>query len=172
MDCIQFFTVPIWTVCSVFNAYNLKSLLGPKITLAKIITSRFFGVFSQVVFHLLQSSPKRRRKDFVDKSTPNSQNELNLLHRIFENFYKKFYYPIHNNSNKQIASTLHPSICECYKLPIESHRKPGFQSLHLHTFQSSKRKRSRAISLSNILLRMIPNIRKFQKNLPSTRIKH
>ena len=39
---------------SAFNTYNLKSLLGPKITLAKIITSGFFGVFSQTILHVLQ----------------------------------------------------------------------------------------------------------------------
>ena len=34
------------------------------------------------------------------------------------------------------------------RLPIESHRIPKFQSLHLHTFDHKKRKRSCAISLS------------------------
>ena len=32
---------------SAFNTYNLKSLLGPNIALAKIITSGFFVVFNQ-----------------------------------------------------------------------------------------------------------------------------
>ena len=56
-------------VHSAFNTYNLKSLLGPNIILAKIITFRFFGVFSQTIFHVLQSdstqykppSPEKRR---------------------------------------------------------------------------------------------------------------
>ena len=90
---------------SALNRYNLKSLLGPNITLTKIITSGFFGVFSQTIFHVLQSdsiqykppSPKRRRKHSVDSCTPRSQNELNLLHRKFENFYKKFLSPVHHN---------------------------------------------------------------------------
>ena len=54
---------------SAFNAYNLKSFLGPNITLAKIITSGFFGQFSQTIFHDLQAdsshykppSPKKRQ---------------------------------------------------------------------------------------------------------------
>ena len=37
------------------NTYNLKTLLGPNITLAKIITSGFFGIFSQTIFHVLQA---------------------------------------------------------------------------------------------------------------------
>ena len=69
-----------------FNTYNLKSLLGPNITLAKIITSGFFGVFSQTVFHVLQSdstqyepqSPKKKGRHSVDSCTPNAHNELNL----------------------------------------------------------------------------------------------
>ena len=40
---------------SAINTYNLKSLLDPNIKLAKIITSGFFGVFSQTIFHVLQS---------------------------------------------------------------------------------------------------------------------
>ena len=58
--------VIIWTVFnllqylsglfrSAFKTYNLKSFLGPNITLAKIITSGLFGVFSQTIFHVLQS---------------------------------------------------------------------------------------------------------------------
>ena len=86
---------------SAYNAYILKSLLGPNTRLAKIITSIFFGVFSQTIFHVLQSdstqykpsSPRIRRKHFVDSCTPHSQIELNLLHKNFENFYKKFYSP-------------------------------------------------------------------------------
>ena len=91
---------------SALNTYNLQSLLGPNITLAKIFTSGFFGVFSQTIFHVLQSdstqykqpSPKKRLKHSVDSCTPHSQNELNLLHRKFENFYKKFSSPFTNFS--------------------------------------------------------------------------
>ena len=123
----------IWTVfnflqcffglfCSAFNTYNLISLLGSNITLAKIITSGFFGVFSQTIFHVLQSdsthykppSPKKRRRHSIDSCTPHSQHELNLLHKKFENFYKKFSSPAHNNSNKRHTSTLPASIYQCY----------------------------------------------------------
>ena len=82
--------------CSRFNAYNLESLLGLNITLAKIITSGFCGVFSKTIFRLLQSdstqykppSPKKRGNHSVDSCTPHSQTELNLLHRNFENFLR------------------------------------------------------------------------------------
>ena len=87
----------IWTVFNVlqclfgllrsaFNTYNLKSLLRPNITLAKITTSGSFGVFSQTIFHVLQSDstqykpplPKKRRRHSIDSCTPHSQHELNL----------------------------------------------------------------------------------------------
>ena len=77
----------IWTVFlqrffglfrSALNIYNLKSLLGPNITLAKIISSGFCGVFSQTIFQVLQSdstqyrppSPKKRRRHSIDSCTP------------------------------------------------------------------------------------------------------
>ena len=55
---------------SAFNTYNLKSFFRTNITLAKTIISGIFGVFSQTIFHVLQSnstqykppSPKRRRR--------------------------------------------------------------------------------------------------------------
>ena len=60
---------------SPFNAYNLRSLLGPIITLAEIITSGFCGIVSQSIFHVLQSdttpykppSPKRRNTLLIVK---------------------------------------------------------------------------------------------------------
>ena len=69
MDCIYFLQRLFGLFRSAFNTYNLKSLLGHNITLAKIITSGFFGVFSQTIFLVLQSdstqnkppSPNRRR---------------------------------------------------------------------------------------------------------------
>ena len=133
-----------------------KQQLGPNITLAKIITSGFFGVFSQAMFLVLKCdflqykppSPKKGRKHSVDSKTPHSQTELNLSHRTVENFYEKFSSPVHNKSNKQKTFTLPTSIYDCYDLPIVSHKKLDFRSLHLHTFQSNKRKRSRGISLS------------------------
>ena len=56
---------------SAFNTSNLKSLLRPNITLAKIINSGFFGVFSQPIFHVLQSystqyKPPSFKKNNVD----------------------------------------------------------------------------------------------------------
>ena len=124
--------------------------------MAKIITSGFFGIFSPTIFHVLRSdskqykppAPKKRRKNSVESCTPHSHNELNLLHKKFENVYKKFSPPVHNNSNKLHNSTLPTSIYQCYDLPIESHKKPHFQSLQLQTFQPGKRKRSHGISLS------------------------
>ena len=103
---------------SAFNANNLKSLLGPNITLAEIFTSGFFGVFSRTIFHVLQSyttqykplSPKKKRKQSVDSSTPHSQNELSLLHRKIGNFYQKFSSPVHKNSSRHRASTLPPPL--------------------------------------------------------------
>ena len=183
----------IWTVfnfiqcifglfSSVLNTCNLKSLLEPNITLAKIITSGFFGLFSQTILHVLQSdstknkppSTKRRRKHSVDSCTPNSKNDLNLLHRKFENSYTKFSSPVHNNSNKRHTATLPTTIYQCYETPIETHRKPDFQSLHLHTFHPNKRKRSNAISLSKDSFEDDPDYQETPKelilNLPSTRI--
>ena len=124
--------------------------------MAKIITSGFFGIFSQAIFHELQSdstqykppSPKKRRRHSVDSCTPQSHNELNLLHKKFENFYKKFSSPVHNNSNKYYTSTLPTSIYQCYKTPKESHKTPDSQSLKLHTFYPNKRKRSHGVSVS------------------------
>ena len=117
--------------------------------MAKITTSGFFGVFSQTIFHVLQSystqykppSPKKRRSHSIDSCTPDSQHELNLLHKKFENFYKKMYSPVHNNSNKRHISTLPASIYQGYETPIDSRTKPDFQSPRLHTFQPNKRKR-------------------------------
>ena len=63
---------------SAFNTLNQKSLLEPNIILDKIITSGFFGVFSQKMFHVLQSdftqykppSLKKRRRHSIDSCTP------------------------------------------------------------------------------------------------------
>ena len=164
-----------------FNTYNLKSLLGSNITLANIITSGFFGVFSQTIFHVLQSdstqykpiSPKKRRRHPIDSCTPHSQHELNFLRKNFKNFYKKFFSPVHNNSNKRHTSTLPASIYQCYETAIDSRTKPGFQSLQLHTFQPNKRKRSHGISLSRDSLDKDPDYQEIPEelflNLPSTR---
>ena len=119
----------IWTVFNllqfifglfrnVLNTYNLKTLLGPNITLAKIITSGFFGIFSQTIFHVLQAdsthykppSPKKQHRRSVDSGIPHVQNELNSIHIKTEKFYKKFSSPVHNNSNKNQTSTLPVSI--------------------------------------------------------------
>ena len=89
---------------------------------------------------------------------------MNLLHKKFENFYKKISSPVQNNSNKRHYSTLPASIYQCYETPIDSRTKPGFRSLQLHTFQPNKRKRSRGISLSRDSFEMILTIRNFQKN--------
>ena len=174
----------IWTVfnllqcifglfCSALNTYNLKSLLGPNITLAKIITSGFFGVFSQTIFHVLQSdstqnkppSPKRRRRHSISSCTPHSHNELNLLHKKFENLYKKSSSPAHNNSNEHNTSPLLNSIYQCYETPIDSRTKADFQSLHLHTVQPNKRKRSRGISLSQDLFENDSDYQEIPKDL-------
>ena len=52
--------------------------------------------------------------------------------------------------------------------------KPDFQSLHLHTFQPIKRKRSRGTSLSRDSLDKDPDYQEIPEelflNLPSTRI--
>ena len=123
-----------------FNAYNLKALLAPNITLAKIITSGLFGVFSQTIFHVLQSDfsqykplSTKKRTHSVYSNTTQSQIELNLLHKQFENFYRKFSSPVHNNSNKNKTSTLPTSFNECYDVPKTSHNKLDFHSLHLQT---------------------------------------
>ena len=63
-------------------------------------------------------------------------------------FYLWVSSPVQNNSNKHRASILPTSIFECYELQVEPHNKPEFQSLHIHTFHPSKRKRLRVISLS------------------------
>ena len=155
------------------NTYNLKSLLGLNITLAKIITSGFLGVFSETIFHLLQSdstqykppSPERRRRHSIDSCTPHSQHKLKLLHKKFENFYKQFSSPVHNNSNKRHTATLPASIYQCYETPTNSHMKPDFQSLHLHTFQPNKRKHSRGTSLSRDSLDKDPDYQEIPEDL-------
>ena len=141
---------------SAFNTYISKSFFGPSITLATIIFSGFFGVFMRTIFLVLQSdstqyktpSHKKRRKHAVDSCTPHSQHELNLLHKKFENFLKKFSSPIHNNSNKRHTPTLPVSVYQCYETPIDSDMKPDFQSLQFQTFQCNKLEPSRGISLS------------------------
>ena len=149
--------------------------------MAKFITSGFFGVFSQTLFHVLQSDstlykpplPQKKRRHSVDSCTPHSHNELNLLHNKFENFYKIFASPVHNNSNKHPTSTLPTSIYQRYELPIDSHKKPDFQSLQLNTFHPNKRKRSHGISHSRDFFDDDPDYQKIPEeltlNLPSTR---
>ena len=87
-------------------------------------------------------------------------------------FYKKFISPVHNNSNKRHTSTLPASIYQCYEKPIDSRMKSDFQSLHLHTFQPNKRKRSRGISLSSDSLDRDPDYQEISEelflNLPCT----
>ena len=86
------------------------------------------------------------------ENPPHSENGMNLLHKKFENFYKKF-----NKSNKHRASTLPTSKYECYEQPVEIHRKIDFQSLHLHTFYSNKRNCSRAKSLCEDFFEDVPD---------------
>ena len=113
--------------CSSFNAYNLKPLLGPNITITKILIFGFLGIISQTIFLVLQSdspqqkptSPKQRRKHYFDSRPPHSQNNLKLI-----------FSPVHNNSNKHTASTLPTYIYERNESPVTSNRKPEFQSLH------------------------------------------
>ena len=169
---------------NVLNTYNLKALVGPNITLAKIITSGFFGIFSQTIFHVLQAdstnykppSPKKRQRHSVESGTPHSHHELNQLHKKFENFDKNFSSPVHNNSNKH-TSTLPVSIYQCFESPtVQRRRKPDFQSLQLHTFQSNQRKRSRTISISRDSFEDDPNYQEIDipeeliLNQPRTRI--
>ena len=101
-------------------------------------------------------------------------NELNPLHKEFENFYKKNSSPVHNNSNKRHNSTLPASIYQCYETSIDSRMKPDFRSLHLHPFQPNKRKRSREISLSRDSMEKDPDCQEIPEgllfNLPSIRL--
>ena len=158
---------------SAFNAYNLKLLLGPNITLAKFITSGFFAVFLQTIFHELQSdstqykppSPKKRRRHSVDSCTPHSQHKLNLLHKKFESFYKKFYSPEHNNSNKRYTSNLPVSIYQCYETPTNSRMKPDFLSLHFHSSQPNKLKRPHGTSPSNNSVGKDPDYQEMSEDL-------
>ena len=169
---------------NVLNTYNLKALVGPNITLAKIITSGFFGIFSQTIFHVLQDnstnykppSPKKRRRHSVESGTPHSRHQLNQLHKKFEIFYKKFSSPVHNNSKKH-TSPLPVSTYQCYESPIvQARRKPDFQSLQLHTFQPNQRKRSHIVSISQESIEDDHNLEEidipeeFILNLPSSRV--
>ena len=99
---------------------------------------------------------------------------MTLLHEKFENSYKKFSSPVHNNSNKKHAFTLRASIHGCYELPIATHKKPAFQSLRLHTFHSIRRKRSRGISFSRDSFEDDPDYQEIPEelilNLPSARV--
>ena len=119
-------------------------------------------------------SPKKRQRHSVESGTPHSHYELNLLPKKFEKFYKKFSSPVHNNSDNQQTSTLPTSMYQCYETPIQSHKKPNFQSLQLHTFQPNKRKRSCGISLSRESSDDDPDYHEIPEelilNLPSTRI--
>ena len=185
----------IWTVFNllqfifglfrnVLNTYNLKALVGPNITLAKIITSGFFGISSQTIFHVLQAdssdykppSPKERRRHSVESDTPHSHHELNQLHRKFVNFYKKFSSQAHNNSNKH-TSTLPVSIYDCYESrTVQAHRKPDLHSLKLHTFHPNQRKRSNIVSISRDSLEEDHNYQEIDLpeelilNLPGSRV--
>ena len=169
---------------NVLNTYNLKTLLGPNITLPKIITSGFFGIFSQTIFHVLQAdstnykppSPKKRRRHSVESGTPDSHHELNQLHKKIENLYKKFSSPAHNISNKH-TSTLPVSVYQCYESPVvQSRRKPDFQSLQLYTFQPNQRKCSHTVSISQDSFEEDRNFQEIDLleelilNLPSTRV--
>ena len=93
---------------------------------------------------------------------------MNLLHKKFENFYKKISSPVDNNSNKRQTSTLPASIYQRYETPYDSRTKPDFQSLHLQTFQPNKRKRSGGFSLPRDSIEKILTIRKSKKNSFST----
>ena len=81
---------------------------------------------------------------------------------------------MHNNSNKRHTATLPASVYQCYETPTNSHMKPDFQSLHFHTFQPNKRKRSRGNSISRDSLDKDPDYQEIPEelflNLPSTRI--
>ena len=88
---------------SAFKAYNLKAILGPKITLAKVIRIGFAEVFSQTIFHVLQtdannykppSPKKKKRKHSIDSSYQHSQTELNFVPIKFETFFKKFSFSV------------------------------------------------------------------------------
>ena len=118
----------------------------------------------------------KRRKRSGDSCTPNSQTELNLLHSKLENFHEKLSSPVHTNPNKHRASTLPTAIYECYELPVESYRKPVFQSVHLHIFIPNKRKPSRGNSLSKDSFENDPDYYEIReeliRNLPSTRVLH
>ena len=109
----------------------------------------------------------------IDSCTPHS-HELNLLHKKFENFYKKFSSPVHNISKKRHTATLSASIHQWYETPTDSRMKPDFQTLHLHNFQPNKRKRSRGISFSRDSLDKHPDYQENPEerflNLPRTRI--
>ena len=61
-----------------------------------------------------------------------------------------------------ITSTLPASIYQCYETPMNSRTKPDFQSLHLHTFQTNKCKRSRKMSLSRDSLDKDPDYLEIQ----------
>ena len=135
------------------------------------------------MFHVLQSdstqlkppSTERRQKHSVDNCTPHDKVELKLLHKKFEYFYKEFSSPVHNNSKKR-ASTLPTAVGQCYELTIESHKKPDFQSLYLHTFYPNKRNCSCGISLSRDSIQDDPDYQEIPEEdrliLPSTRTSH
>ena len=68
------------------------------------------------------------------------------------------------------------SIYQGIETSIDSRTKPDFKSLHLHTFQPNKRKRSLEISLSRDSIENDPEYQEVPKelffNLPSTRLLH
>ena len=101
---------------------------------------------------------------------------MNLLHKKFENFYRKIFSPVHNNPNKHHTSTLPNSIRQCYDTPIDSRTKPDFQSVHLHTFQPNILKHSRGIFLSRDSFENYPDYQEipeeFLFNLQSTLVEH
>ena len=56
-------------ICSAFKAYYLKAILGPKTTLAKMITTGFVGVFSQTIFHVLETDANNYKPPSPKKKT-------------------------------------------------------------------------------------------------------
>ena len=74
----------------------MKLFVGPNIKVATITTTGFSQIFSQIIFLVQkldsinnnQGNPPKGRKweHSVDSSTPDSQKQLNLLHRKFETF--------------------------------------------------------------------------------------
>ena len=156
---------------------------APNITLSKILPPDFLAYFHEqcsMYYNLIQHNLNHHQL----KEEENTQLTI-VLRTIKLNwsyYTKSLKFSIRNSPllytiiQKKRASTLPTSVGQCYELTIESHKKPDFQSLYLHTFYPNKRNCSCGISLSRDSIQDDPDYQEIPEDdlliLPSNRISH